>query len=161
MKALKKSLLIFLLLAGFAAYATPSRVVTRIDEDWFFHLGDIAGAEKESTDYSDWRILDVPHDWTIEENYSENNRRENAFLPGGIAWYKKEINWDASWEGKLVYIEFDAIYTNSTVWLNGVKLGNRPQGYQGINYELTPHLKPGKNILTVKVDNSLMPSSRW
>ena len=150
-----------LLCAGNAVFAAAPRTVTNFDFDWYFHLGDLAGAENRMTDYSTWRKLDVPHDWTIEAEYSENNRRENAFLPGGIAWYKKEIEWQPEWEGKQVGIEFDAIYTNSTVWLNDHKLGNRPQGYQGINYDLTPYLNKGKNILTVKVDNSLMPSSRW
>ena len=149
------------LLAGTTVLASAPRTETKIDYDWYFHLGDLPGAERSDTDYSEWRQLDVPHDWTIEAEYSEQNRRENAFLPGGIGWYKKEIEWQPEWEGKLVGIEFDAIYTNSTVWLNGHLLGNRPQGYQGINYDLTPYLLRGKNILTVKVDNSLMPSSRW
>lgn len=161
MKHLRLLIFSLMILVGPAVFADPVRVVSNIDFNWYFHIGDLAGAENDTTDYASWRKLDVPHDWTIEQEYSEKNRRENAFLPGGIGWYKKEIEWNPAWEGKKVYIEFDAIYTNSTVWLNGHLLGNRPQGYQGINYELTPYLKKGKNVLTVKVDNSLMPSSRW
>lgn len=161
MKLLKTLFAALLLCCGAAAYGASPRTVTNIDFDWYFHLGDLEDAEKPGTDYSSWRKLDVPHDWTIEAEYSQDNRRENAFLPGGIAWYKKEIEWRPEWEGRRVCIEFDAIYTNSTVWLNGRKIGNRPQGYQGINYDLTPYLVKGKNVMSVKVDNSLMPSSRW
>lgn len=147
--------------ALFAIGANGQRAVINIDSGWYFHLGDLEGGEKQGVDYSAWRNLDVPHDWTIEAGYSETNRRENAFLPGGIAWYKKEIEWRPEWEGKKVYIEFDGVYKNSTVWMNGVRVGHRPQGYQGINYDLTPYLRQGVNIMSVRVDNSLMPSSRW
>lgn len=135
------------------------RSVQNIDFDWFFHRGDLENGE--SADYSQWRKLDVPHDWSIEEDYSETNRRENAFLPGGIGWYKKEINYDHSWDGKKVYIHFDGVYSHSTVYLNGVKLGYRPSGYIGFSYDLTPYLKSGKNVLSVRVDNHLEPHARW
>ena len=160
---MKRIVLAFLFLAASfsIAIAEDGRKVINIDRDWYFHRGDINMNEALDVDYSDWRKLDVPHDWTIEEEYSQNNGRENAFLPGGIGWYKKEIEWNPSWDSKEVDIEFDAIFTNSTIWLNGRLLGNRPQGYQGIRWRLTPYLKQGKNVLTVKVDNSLMPSSRW
>ena len=129
MKRLKMLFVVGLLCAGNAVFAAAPRTVANFDFDWYFHLGDLAGAENRMTDYSSWRKLDVPHDWTIEAEYSENNRRENAFLPGGVAWYKKEIEWQPEWEGKLVGIEFDAIYTNSTVWLNDHKLGNQLRPY--------------------------------
>lgn len=160
MKKIAASIFFAFVFSAFV-YGQGGRSVENIDRDWYFHKGDVTGGESNNVDYSTWRKLDVPHDWTIEEEYSQKNGRENAFLPGGIAWYKKEIEWRDEWAGKEVEIEFDAIFTNSTVWLNGNLLGNRPQGYQGINWRLTQYLKPGKNILTVKVDNSLMPSSRW
>ena len=81
-------------------------------------------------------------------------------LPGGIGWYRK--TFDATpVEGKSVFIDFDGVYRNSEVWLNGQYLGKRPYGYSSFQYDLTPHLKAGKNIIAVKVDNSQQPNSRW
>ncbi len=136
------------------------RSVSNIDFDWYFHLGDIENGENES-DYSSWRMLDVPHDWSIEQSFDENARSANAFLPGGIGWYKKEIEWSDDWQDKLVFIDFDGVYMKSTVWINGHKIGYRPNGYLSLFYELTPYLHEGVNVLTVKVDNSLQPSARW
>lgn len=144
-----------------SAPAFSQRSVTNIDFDWFFHLGDISGAESDSTDYLSWRKLDIPHDWSIEQNFDEKNKAANAFLPGGTGWYKKELDWDDSWTDKLVFIDFDGVYMKSTVWVNGHQIGYRPNGYLSLFYELTPYLRKGRNIITVKVDNSLQPSARW
>lgn len=155
------SLLISALSIGSGIFAAEPRTTDNIDFDWYFHPGDMTDGQNDSVNYKTWRLLDVPHDWSIECEYSEKNRRENGFLPSGICWYKKEIDWNNYWNGKLVNIEFDGIFVNSTVWLNGKEIGHRPNGYQGINYDLTPYLKKGKNILSVRVDNSRLPSSRW
>lgn len=94
---------------------------------------------------------DVPHDWSIEQHYDRQvaGHHANGFLPAGIGWYKKEIEWDDAWQDKLVFIDFDGIYMKSTVWINGQQVGYRPNGYLSLFYELTPHLKKGRNILTV------------
>jgi len=141
--------------------ANETRVKKNIDFDWYFHLGDMVDGEKNSVNYYSWQKLDVPHDWTIEAEYSKDHRRENGFLPGGIGWYKKDIEWDNAWTGKRVFIEFDGAYMNSTVWLNGEKVGYYPNGYLGFGYDITSFLKKGKNILSVRLDNSLLPSARW
>ena len=143
-----------------AASGQSPRQKINIDFDWKFHLGDIRDGEK-TADVSGWEQVDVPHDWSIGQEFDEKNFAANAFLPGGIGWYRKEIGWDDEWEGKLVFIDFDGVYMKSTVWINGEKVGYRPNGYLSLCYELTPHLKKGTNILTVKVDNSLQPSARW
>ena len=137
-------------------------MVENIDFDWYFHLGDLKNGA-EAVDYTSWRLLDVPHDWSIEQAYDKDvpGHRANGHLPAGIGWYKKEIEWRDDWEGKLVFVDFDGVYMKSTVWINGEQIGYRPNGYLSLFYELTPHLKKGKNILTVKVDNSLQPSARW
>ena len=142
---------------------TNSRIKNNIDFDWYFHLGDIPNGQSDSVAYSSWRKLDVPHDWSIEGNYDEKapGGGRVGFLPTGTGWYKKEIEWNDAWKDKLVFIEFEGIFMNSTVWLNGKEIGFRPNGYLNLGYELTPYLKHGKNILTVKVDNSLQPAARW
>ena len=137
---------------------------------WFIGVGTLAAASPRRVDnigtdgyFAPWRLLDVPHDWSIEQVYDKDvpGHRANAHLPAGIGWYKKEIEWSDDWEDKLVFVDFDGVYMKSTVWINGRQIGYRPNGYLSLFYELTPHLKKGKNVLTVKVDNSLQPSARW
>lgn len=159
-----KNIFILLLcsyLSLFHSTAT-AREVINIDLDWYFNPINTGGEENDNAGYLSWRKVDLPHDYSIEGNYSKEHRRENGFLPGGdIVWYKKELQWNPSWEGKKVCIEFDGAYMNSTVWLNGHKLGYYPNGYFGFTYDLTPYLNKGKNVLSVRLDNTLLPSARW
>ena len=132
------------------------------DPGWKFHLGDLTGAE--STNFADhnWRTLDLPHDWSIEGSFKPENPATNAgaALPGGIGWYRKTFSVTDT-KSKHRFIRFDGVYMNSTVWVNGHKLGNRPFGYSTFEYDLTPYLAEGANVIAVKVDNSLQPNSRW
>lgn len=108
-------------------------------------------------------MLDLPHDWSIEGEYNESNPSgiSGAFLPTGIGWYRKNLNIENLQDDNKYFIEFDGVYMNSDVWVNGQHLGNRPNGYIGFSYDLTPHLKEGKNLLAVRVDHSKAPSARW
>jgi len=85
-----------------------------------------------------------------------------GYLNGGVGWYRKEFTLNENFKNKRVFIEFDGVYMNSDVWINGVHLGNRPYGYSSFQYELTQHLKFGgkKNVLAVRVDVQ-QPCSRW
>jgi len=133
------------------------------DGDWRFALGDPAGSEAVAFDDSSWRELSVPHDWAFEADYAEDAAQgpQGGYKPGGIGWYRKSFEMPAEQTGKRVTIAFDAVYMNSEVWINGQHLGKRPYGYASFEYELTKHLKPGTNVLAVRVDNSLEPSARW
>ncbi len=150
-----------------ALIAGPAVAQTRqqfdFDGNWRFNLGDIQGAEATGFDDGQWRQLNVPHDWSIEGPYSQNapTGGGGGYLPTGIGWYRKHFTLPASAAGRVVWIEFDGIYENSTVWLNGKLLGTRPFGYIGFSYDLTPHLVSGSNVLAVRVDNSRQPNSRW
>ena len=132
------------------------------DGNWKFHLGDIPGAEKTGCPDQSWRILNLPHDWSIEGSFRPDNPATNsgASLPGGIGWYRKTLKI-TNLDGKHRFIQFDGVYMNSTVWVNGHLLGNRPYGYSTFEYDMTPYLSQGDNIIAVKVDNSLQPNSRW
>ena len=135
------------------------------NEGWKFAL--MADENAWQADYDDfgWRLLNLPHDWSIEGEFSESNPAtpDGGALPGGIGWYRKTFKIDESEKDKLTYIEFDGIYRNSEVWINGNYLGKRPYGYISFRYELTPYLLYGdeENIIAVKVDNSQQPNSRW
>ena len=134
------------------------------DHNWRFLLDDQQPASVlVGADDSDWRLLDVPHDWSIELAYDEDNPsgKSGAFLSGGIGYYQKHFQSQKEWDGKKVFIDFDGVYMNSTVWINGIELGTHPYGYTGFCYELTPYLSDDDNVITVRVDHSKTPSGRW
>jgi len=141
---------------------TP-RVRTNIDFDWKFYLGDNPQAKQANFQDKDWRTLNLPHDWSIEGQYDQDNPAGIAggFLPTGTGWYRKHIAWDESWSNNLVKLEFDGVYMNSEVWVNGHYLGKRPYGYISFTYDITEYLEKGDNVISVRVDNSKAPSGRW
>ena len=109
----------------FCALGVPShaqsRVITNFDTDWRFHPGDASGAEKPGYNDKEWRRLNVPHDWSIEgENLQSNPGGGTVgFFPTGIGWYRKTFNIGSLKAGDRYQIEFDGVYMNSTVWVNG------------------------------------------
>ena len=122
------------------------------------------GAEAPAFDDAPWRSLDLPHDWSIEGPFSRNEAAGNqgAYLPTGIGWYRKTFSLPETCKDKQVSIEFDGVYQDSEVWINGHSLGKRPFGYVSFAYDLTEHLKfDGPNVLAVRVDNSVQTNSRW
>lgn len=163
---LRKNLFVCLMLwfAGSSAVAQP-RIRQSFNQDWKFFLGDNAAASTADFKDADWRKLVLPHDWSIEGKFDEKNpsKPEGGGLPTGIAWYRKTFNWPATGkqEAKNVFIEFDGVYKNSEVWINGHLLGKRPYGYSSFRYDLTRYLKAGQNVIAVRVDNSAQPDSRW
>ena len=142
----------------------PGRRVS-FNQDWRFQLGNVSNGQDAGLNDAQWRQLDLPHDWSIEGEFSEKHPAGTGggALPGGIGWYRKTFTLPATARGKLLFIEFDGVYRNSEVWINGQYLGKRPYGYSSFAYELTPHLSYGSkaNVLAVKVDNSQQPNSRW
>ena len=134
-----------------------------LDFDWRFHLGDILNAERPDHNDSTWRSLNVPHDWSIEGEYSEDHPTgwQGGYLPCGIGWYRRELKWSNDWTGKRVEIQFDGVYMNSDVWINGIHQGNRPYGYSSFRYDLTPHLNQTQNVIAVRVDHENARSGRW
>lgn len=132
--------------------------------DWTFHLGDDSAASRPDYDDTAWRILNLPHDWAIEGEFSRDNPSGTGggALPGGIGWYRKTFTVDKADEGKRLYLDFDGVYMNSEVFINGHSLGVRPYGYVSFSYDLTPYIKwGGKNVVAVRVDNGEQPNSRW
>jgi beta-galactosidase len=89
-----------------------------------------------------------------------SNRRWWRLLPTGVGWYRKNLYLKTE-KGKNILIEFEGVYMNSDVWINGHHLGHYPNGYMSFYYDLTPFIKSGKNIIAVRVDNSLQPNTRW
>ena len=174
-----------------AATAWPEDAVaqcaaTPFTSDWRFHRGDSEGAESAGFDDSSWRVLDVPHDWSIEDLpiaepegmgavwsqgtnplrtgpfdvYASEGQIATGWMVGGIGWYRKSFDKPEVAPGGKVELRFEGVYMNSEVWINGASLGNHPYGYTPFAYDLTPHLKDGSNIIAVKVNN-IGRNSRW
>ncbi|WNH09478.1 glycoside hydrolase family 2 TIM barrel-domain containing protein [Thalassobellus suaedae] len=141
------------------------RQVKDFNFDWRFQLGDFSDAMKADFDVSNWRTLNLPHDWSIEGAFSAEHpaKPEGGALPTGMGWYRKTFNLSEDLKDKVITVEFDGVYRNSEVWLNGHYLGKRPYGYISFAYNLTDYLNFGEqpNVMAVKVDNSEQPNSRW
>ena len=163
---MKKHYLFLFICTVLFSCSSSKKVRENVDftEGWKFYLGDDSIAYNTQYDDAKWRILDLPHDWSIEADFSLKNPATpgGGALPGGIGWYRKDFVVDKSDKGKNVYIDFDGIYWNSKVWINGHLLGERPNGYISFRYDLTPYIKVGeRNVIAVRVDNSKQPNSRW
>src|SRR5690606_35189314 len=124
---------------------------TNFNENWKFIRADVTGAEQIAFDDNAWQVLDLPHDYSIEDLSGNNEIKQigpfseesaggpsTAHTVGGTAWYRKHFTLDKEDENKIVKILFDGIYMNSDVWLNGNKLGTHPYGYTAFAYDLTP-----------------------
>lgn len=165
--SMKKFFYILLLIAiSIDGFAQPkSREIINFNKSWKFSFENNEKAITNQFNDANWRVLNLPHDWSIEGQFSEQHlsTTQGGALPTGLAWYRKSFSMPATAQNKVVWIEFDGVYRNSEVWINGHYLGKRPSGYTSFRYELSKFLKywKEKNVIAVKVDNSEQPNSRW
>ena len=156
MKRVTILLLAVTLLIG-CAEQQGARCVEDFNFDWSFMLGDNEAYATNEYDDSAWRKLHLPHDWSIEGEFSKDNPStpSGGALPGGIGWYRKHFV-TSELDGRVVNVEFDGVFMNSTVYVNGHKVGHRPYGYSSMSYDITPYLKPvgEQNLIAVRCDNS-------
>ena len=169
-KEIKKRVLIIMLMMGFGCllpavmYAAGLPRKTRIDSSWKFFLGDELAASKSDYNDSKWRIVNLPHDWSIEHSISEKVPAGNdgGYRVAGIAWYRKELMVPASLKGEKVYLYFEGVYMNSSIYVNGQLIGGHPYGYTSFFCDATSAIIPGKkNVVAVRVDNSQQKNCRW
>ncbi|MCX6328114.1 MAG: DUF4982 domain-containing protein [Bacteroidia bacterium] len=151
------------------AVIKEGRSVILFDTGWRFYRGEVSGAEMEKFDDSAWRMLDLPHDWSIEDIPGTNSPFDSnaiggidaGYLVGGTGWYRKTFYADSDIKRKVIHLQFDGIYMNADVWLNGQHLGNHPYGYTSFMYDITGKLLPGQNnTIAVRVRNEGR-NSRW
>jgi len=149
--------------------AGAPRQVVRFDEGWTFHRGGAQSAEQPGFDDSAWRALDLPHDWSIEDlpgtaspfDRDAIGQVSAGFTTGGTGWYRKAFAIPAAHAGKRLVIQFDGVYANAEVWLNGESLGGHPYGYTPFWWDITDRARPGaRNVVAVKVRNE-GENSRW
>ena len=147
----------------------PERIINTGDtldrlltQDWKFFKGDDSTAKSPDFNDSSWRTLDLPHDWSIEASFDPNLASCTAFLPTGIGWYRKAIHFPADAAGKTIRLRFDGVMNHSTVWCNGIQVGQRPYGYSSFTCDLTSSIKAGAdNVIAVRVDHEQYADSRW
>ena len=146
-----------------ATQVAAQRQRLSMDPGWRFILGDPAGAEQPRFDDRRWRALDLPHDWSIEGTPRQDapTAGGGGYFPAGVGWYRKTFRVPKGRGDRVALLEFDGVYMNSDVWINGVHLGTRPYGYVSFAYDISQHLAPGLNVVAVRVDNSRQPNSRW
>lgn len=141
-----------------------NRTLLSLNADWHFHAGDVTGAEAPAYDDSSWVTVDVPHDWSIAGPRAPDapTGMAGGYVPAGVGWYRRTITVPATAKGQTIWIRFEGVYMNASVWINGQLLGVQPYGYTSFRFDVTPHVKVGaNNVLAVRVDNSAQPNSRW
>ena len=110
------------------------------------------------------KIVDLPHDFMIEQDRDPNSltRRDSGYFPGGLGWYSKKFFVPDEWHGKSIFVEFEGIYMTSEVKLNGNVIKRQNYGYTTFNAKLNKYIKYNQeNELSVLVDNTTVPNSRW
>jgi beta-galactosidase len=149
--------------------------ILSFDEGWRFLKDNPSGAETPAFDDSNWRQVDLPHDWSIEDlpgqtadsisgpfSKASIGKMGTGYTVGGTAWYRKSFTIVTKDEGKTAYLQFDGVYMNSDVWINGKHVGNHPYGYTSFWYDITQFLNPAgqSNIVAVQVKNEGL-NARW
>lgn len=165
---------LIILLNSCAQEKTSPRKIS-FDEGWRFIKDNPAGAESPSFDDSKWSLLDLPHDWSIEDlpdqikdsisgpfSKASIGKMGTGYTIGGTAWYRKTFKLDVAGKDKVVCLQFDGVYMNSDVWVNGKHAGNHPYGYTSFYYNITPYLNPAgeNNVVAVQVKNEGI-NARW
>ena len=175
--AWRRVLLMVLLAVASLAEASPRERLS-LDQGWLFHLGDVptppikghgasynsakaggvTGAAAVDFDDSGWRRLDLPHDWAVEGGFDANENISQGYRKRGIAWYRRYFQVPVTDRGRHVELQFDAIATHSTVWVNGIVVNRNWSGYNGRNIDITPYLRYGEDVnnIAVRVDADAM-----
>jgi beta-galactosidase len=164
-----------------ATQAAPLRERLSLDRGWLFHLGDIVqppivgheesysnakagsagGAAGNEYDDSDWRKLDLPHDWAVEGPFDPKANVSQGYRPRGIGWYRRYLRVDPSDRGKHFELQFDAIATHATVWVNGNVVNRNWSGYNASNIDITPFLRYGDALNTIAIRADAEAMEGW
>ncbi len=138
----------------------PARIDQLFNFDWKFKLGEVSDAQNPAFDDSDWRQLDLPHDFQFEQPWDKSANRGRGFKALGAGWYRKSFKADPAWKGKQVLLDFEGIMLNGKVWLNGKEIGGTDYGYLGFETDIADLIKyDAVNVVAVRA--STVGGSRW
>ena len=157
--------------AGELPKPVPPRETLCFDRGWRFHLGDVPfplitghqasyanakagkawGAAAPDYDDSDWRVLDLPHDWAVEGPFDEKENLSQGYRPRGIGWYRRQFKFDPADRGRHLELQFDGVSTHCEVWLNGTVVARNWCGYTSFSVDLTPSAQFGDSLNTVAI----------
>ncbi len=134
-----------------------------INDNWYFIKSDLDSAKELLFDHSSWQRVQLPHDYSIDTAFQkhETSGRRGGFLGTGVGFYRKSLQVSKEMLQKKVIIQFDGVFMNSTLWINGKLVGNRPYGYVSFYYDISSYLVEGANILAVRIDCEKQTQSRW
>ena len=132
-----------------------------LNDGWRFHLGDAADAYYMGFDDRGWRQVTVPHDWAVEHPFDPCWASGTGYLPGGIGWYRGHFCLDPEDAARRVRVTFEGVYKRARVWINSNYLGQHAYGYTGFSFDISEFIRPGENVIAVRVDHSEVADSRW
>jgi beta-galactosidase len=168
-KLARLQILLSIWLVSASSVSAGPRQTISLDFDWRFHRGDYTGVWLDSStngglsptpeflslvyDDSSWQTVNVPHDYVVEGAFDPNADEAHGYLPVEAAWYRKTISIPVADPGRRLWLEFDGVYRDSQMWLNGHFLGRHPSGYTSFCYDVSDIARPGTdNLLVVHVD---------
>ena len=132
-----------------------------LNDGWRFHLGDAADAYYMGFDDRGWRQVTVPHDWAVEHPFDPCWASGTGYLPGGVGWYRGHFCLDPEDAARRVRVTFEGVYKRARVWINSNYLGQHAYGYTGFSFDISEFVRPGENVIAVRVDHSEVADSRW
>lgn len=136
---------------------------TSFNDGWKFYLGTSSTAQNPSFDDSSWKSVTLPHDFSISQSFTTSGEAESGFLPGGTGWYRKSFSLPESYSGKTILLNFDGVYSDAYVYVNGTLVGENHYGYSNFAFDISQYLTcdgSTENVVAVKAVNSI-PTSRW
>ena len=133
----------------------------RLISNWAFHYGECEGAEFMGFDDRAWRRVTVPHDWAVEFPFDTKWASGTGYLPGGVGWYRKAFTLSEADVRGRVRITFSGVYKHAKVWINSNFLGNHAYGYTSFGWDITAFVRPGENVIAVRVEHNDVADSRW
>lgn len=163
MRFLNRFQWVFFTLCAFSGVVNAERVTVDLNPEWKFSLSDIKNAANPDFDDKQWQDVSVPHDWAFNKGIREGGDQgaNGGYFDGGVGWYRRSFTADENWLKKRVLLNFDGVYMNSEVWVNGHYLGKKAYGYISFRYDISQFIKAGENNISVRVDNLKEPSARW
>jgi beta-galactosidase len=162
----KIATLTLILLCATSLFAQNNSSQARISQlfnfGWKFQPGDMPDAQNPGFNDADWRPLDLPHDFQIEQPWDKAASRGRGFKAMGIGWYRKTFKADANWIGKQILLDFEGIMLRGDVWLNGKKIGGTDYGYLGFESDIAEIIKyDTDNVVAVRASTGENGNSRW